>query len=245
MAWQLIRARQAVVPGLVAVAVILCTWVEGRWSDNVAALPSGFAKAVQAIPLETEAWEGRLLPPVDPRVLQISGAAAIVSAEYRHRTTGDRVTVFLVGGWSRDVAVHTPDACYPGAGFTMEDRPYPFALEYAAAVGPSAVRGKDGDAGEVRSAEFTTAVFTKAQPTGTVRLRVFWAWRGKSGWESPAMPRWTYGGHRPLVKVYFVSESPVGGLPHHSPATDLARQLLPRLDAVLSPALESQKAGKP
>lgn len=235
-------AGQTVVPGLIAAAIVLCALVEGywsgRWTDSDGELPPGFLEAVQTLPLETRSWQGRTAPPIDPRVLEISGAAVIVSAAYRNRATADGVTVFLVGGWSRDVSVHTPDACYPGAGFTMEGRPYPFLIEYVPSLPESGNRQADGTAGEVRTAEFTTAVFTKAEPTGTVRLRVFWAWQDGSGWKSPPMPRWTYGGRRPLVKAYFVAESPAAALAHQSPAVALARELLPRLDAVLTPALQ-------
>lgn len=230
--------RRAVVPGLTAGAIVVCALVEGywsgRWTDHSGDLPPGFVEAVRSLPLETRSWQGRNAGPIDPRVLEISGASVIVSASYRNRTTADDATVFLVGGWSRDVAVHTPDACYPGAGFTMEGRPYPFLIEYAAPEG-----------GAPRTAEFTTAVFTKAEPTGTVRLRVFWAWQDGSGWKSPPMPRWTYGGRRPLVKAYFVAESPVGTLAHQGPAAALARELLPDLDAVLTPVLEAEGGNPP
>lgn len=246
MAGQYRLGGQAIVPGLIAAAIVLCAVVEGywsgRWSRGDGELPPGFSQAVQTLPLETRSWQGRMSPPVDPRVLEISGASVIASAVYRHRATADAATVFLVGGWSRDVSVHTPDACYPGAGFTMEGKPYPFLIEYVPSLPESGNRQADGAAREVRTAEFTTAVFTKAEPTGTVRLRVFWAWQDGSGWKSPPMPRWTYGGRRPLVKVYFVAESPAGTLAHQSPAAALARELLPRLDAEVTPALQPDGA---
>ncbi|MGQ9606807.1 MAG: exosortase-associated EpsI family protein [Thermogutta sp.] len=240
-------SRQSIAAGLIAAAIFLGTLVEGywsgRWTDAAGDLPPGFLEAVQSLPLETRSWQGRKMGPIDPRVLEISGASVIVSAVYQNRTAADRATLFLVGGWSRDVSVHTPDACYPGAGFTMEGRPYPFLVEYVPPISESESGGPKGAAdGTVRTAEFTTAVFTKAEPTGTVRLRVFWAWQDGSGWKSPPMPRWTYGGRRPLVKAYFVAEAPVGTLAHHSPAAALARELLPRLDAAITPILQTDGA---
>ncbi|NMC20008.1 MAG: exosortase-associated EpsI family protein [Thermogutta sp.] len=243
-------AGRAVVPGLIAAAIVLSALAEGywsgRWAEGTGELPPGFLDALRSLPLETASWQGRKSEPIDPRVLEISGASVIVSAAYRNRATADGATVFLVGGWSRDVSVHTPDACYPGAGFTMEGRPYPFLVEYVPSTVGSGSRRADGAAGrEVQTAEFTTAVFTKAEPTGTVRLRVFWAWQDGSGWKSPAVPRWTYGGRRPLVKAYFVAESPPATPAHHSPAVALARELLPRLDALLIPILQRDGATKP
>ncbi|WP_347244370.1 exosortase-associated EpsI family protein [Thermogutta sp.] len=219
---------------IAAFVVVAGAIVEGYWSfrwqssDAELAL-NPLAQAVEQVPLSIDVWKANEVVPPDPRVVEISGARAIFNTTYRDQTQGDAVTIYLLAGWSRDIAVHTPDACYPGAGFVMETSPQPFTVSYSA----QDVRGP------TRQAEFMTAVFTKSEPTGVTRLRVFWSWNDGRGWRAPRFPRWTYGGRRPLVKLYLVAESPPGQLPHQSSALRFGAVLLPILDARLEPALSS------
>jgi len=217
--------------GLAALIIVAGAIVEGYWSfrwqssdDELALNP--LAQAVEQVPLSIDVWKASEVVPPDPRVVQISGARALFNTTYRDQTQGDSVTVYLLAGWSRDIAVHTPDACYPGAGFVMETSPQPFTVSYSA----------QESGGPTRQAEFMTAVFTKSEPTGVTRLRVFWSWNDGRGWRAPRFPRWMYGGRRPLVKLYVVAESPLGQLPHQSPALRFAAVLLPVLDARLQEA---------
>jgi len=219
---------------IAAFIVVAGAIVEGYWSfrwqssDAELAL-NPLAQAVEQVPLSIDVWKASELVPPDPRVVEISGARALFNTTYRDQTQGDSVTVYLLAGWSRDIAVHTPDACYPGAGFVMETSPQPFTITYSA----------QESGGATHRAEFMTAVFTKSEPTGVTRLRVFWSWNDGRGWRAPRFPRWTYGGRRPLVKLYLVAESPLGRLPHESPALRFGAVLLPVLDARLQAAFSS------
>lgn len=216
--------------------------VEGYWSlrwgagDAELAL-NPLAQAVETIPLEIGAWRADEPVSPDPRVVEISGARALFTNTYRDQSRGDAVSVYLLAGWSRDISVHTPDACYPGAGFVMETTPQPFTFTYFGE--PSDPRGH-GERRGIREAEFLTAVFTKTEPTGVTRVRVFWAWNDGRGWRAPQFPRWTYGGRRPLVKLYLVGDSPPGQLAHDNPALRLAEELLPLLDTRLEAPLATK-----
>ena len=229
---------------LVATGIILAgAIVEGywslRWGPHEAWSLSPLAEAVKETPLTVGEWVADQAVKPDPRVLEISGAEALFQTTYREATQGDYVTVYLLAGWSRDVSVHTPDACYPGAGFVMETTPQPFTLSY----GQDPVKGEGTSTG-LRQAELTTAVFTKTEPSGVTRLRVFWSWNDGRGWQSPRFPRWTFGGRRPLVKLYLVGESPPGLPTHANAALRLASDLLPVLDQRLEKAFVAGPARK-
>lgn len=224
---------------LAAAAIVLAgTIVEGYWSLRWGTTGEWhldlLAQSVKDTPLVVGEWMADQTVKPDPRVLEISGAHALFQATYREETHEDCVTVYLVTGWSRDVSVHTPDACFPGAGFVMESSPQPFNLPYDP---NSAVNAEDG-AG-LRQAALTTAVFTKTEPTGVTRVRVFWSWNDGRGWQSPRFPRWAFGGRRPLVKLYLVADSPLGLPTHESAALRLATVLLPILDRQLEAAFTS------
>lgn len=224
---------------LVAAGIILAgAIVEGywslRWGPRTEWLLEPLAQAVKDTPRVAGDWIADQASEPDPRVLEISGAHALFQATYREETQGDHVTVYLISGWSRDVSVHTPDACYPGAGFVMETSPQPFTLTYGANFDAN-----EESAPGLRQADLTTAVFTKTEPTGVTRLRVFWTWNDGRSWQSPRFPRWTFGGRRPLVKLYLVAESPPGLPTHESAALRLATVLLPILDRQLEKAFTS------
>lgn len=221
---------------LVAIVIILAgAIVEGywslRWGPRTERLLAPLAQAVKETPLRVGEWTSDQAAIPDPRVLEVSGANALFQATYREETQGDYVTVYLLAGWSRDVSVHTPDACYPGAGFVMETSPQPFSFTY----GTNSQLDEETNSA-LRQAEFTTAIFTKTEPTGVTRLRVFWSWNDGRGWQSPRFPRWAFGGRRPLVKLYLVAESPPGLPTHENAALRLAAALLPVLDRQLEKA---------
>jgi len=225
---------------LVATGIVLAgAIVEGywslRWGPRTDWLLEPLAQAVKDTPLTVGEWIADQAAQPDPRVLEISGANALFQATYREQAQGDYVTIYLLSGWSRDIAVHTPDACYPGAGFVMETSPQPFTLSYGANVA-----GIGENTTGLRQADLTTAIFTKTEPTGVTRLRVFWSWNDGRGWQSPRFPRWAFGGRRPLVKLYLVAESPPGLPTHESAALRLATVLLPVLDRQLEKAFTSR-----
>lgn len=236
--WHLALAVAILVSGALVEGYWSLRW--GRGDADLSLNP--LAQAVEQVPLTFQSWRADEPQPPDPRVVEISGARAFFQATYRDAIQGDAVTVYLLGGWSRDISVHTPDACYPGAGFVMETSPQPFVFSYSgqAEAGPTS-----GTTGSLRQAEFLTAVFTKTEPTGVTRVRVFWSWNDGRGWKAPEFPRWTYGGRRPLVKLYLVGDSPPNKLPHENPALRLAGQLLPALDTQLEKAFTIQTASSP
>ncbi|MEX0937909.1 MAG: exosortase-associated EpsI family protein [Pirellulales bacterium] len=179
-------------PALLAVALIVfLAIVQGLWSDRWAKSnidAREFAARLGEVPMQIGTWQGEDQAQ-DERVLRSAGAVGSVSRVYTNTRTSEQVSAFIVCGHSRDVAGHTPEECYPGAGFTQE--------------GPSRKRNIETDD---QVAQFYTTTFRKESPEGVQRLRIYWAWSRTPGWEAPNSARIEYAGERALYKVYLIHD---------------------------------------
>ncbi|NQT41374.1 MAG: hypothetical protein HQ581_28050 [Planctomycetes bacterium] len=157
--------------------------------------------------------------------MKAAGAVGSFSARYANSSTGRTVTVRLICGMSRDVAIHTPEACYPGAGFESQGETEDIAID-----------GSDW------KSNFFTTVFRKTERVGVQRLRVFWAWNvgateaaPNGAWEAPKYPRLIYGPRKPLNKLYVISETPESEQADDNAAHDFAKVFLPKVSDALFP----------
>ena len=175
--------------------VLATAIVQGFWSDrwtDAAADSLHFKRRIDSLPLTLGDWEGKDLE-ADPREIRASGAVGHLSRVYRNRVTGEQVSLFLICGHMRDVSVHTPDRCYPAAGFDQLSAPERFTIGTSA--GP---------------VETFTTTFRQEAAEGIVTQRVFWTWGLDDKWEAPENPRVYYGGVRALYKMYLISSVPPG-----------------------------------
>jgi hypothetical protein len=118
--------------------------------------------------------------------------------------------------------VHTPDACYGGAGYEMIDEPAPFAAQTASLSAP---------------ARLWTARFRKGGAPGAADLRIFWAWNAGGGWEAVDGPRLAFAGKPFLCKLYVIAEALSGAeTQERGPGKDFLDQFLPELHKALSAA---------
>lgn len=219
----LILAVAVAVAMIVTTAVVQGHWTE-RWQPTVSEQLRGFVAALPNIPLSLGDWDGESLTKTSQRELTAAGAAGHLSRSYRNPRTGSALSVFLISGPSREVAIHTPDACYPGAGFRQEGKPVKVDLKYTT------------PAGQAATAELTTVVFFKEEPTGVQRLRLYWSWNAHDKWESPEWPRVRFGGRTALNKLYLICPEPTARAPEESPAIEFAQLFLPAVDGQLFPA---------
>ena len=91
-----------------------------------------------------------------------------LDAQYENTKSGTKIGLLLVCGRPGPVSVHTPDICYPGAGYEMvQARPMVFS-------GGSACRRK--------LPEFITAEFVNDQSFPPDRSRVYWSWTVTGTW---------------------------------------------------------------
>ena len=144
----------------------------------------------------------------------MAGAEACLARRYRNSNSGVCITVLLLGGLPGDIATHTPDVCYPGAGFTIGEMTS-FPRDYGSPE---------------RHAEFETAVARRSGPNASV-LRIYWSWNAGEGWSAPDDARWKFRAKRTLSKLYVVRETAGQATdPGRDAANDFMTLLLPALD---------------
>jgi len=217
--------------GLVLIAVtslVQGLWTE-RWAPTVSDKLKEYAAALESVPTEIGAhWEARSTTEMDPREREAAGAVGDLSRTYWNPRTQQEVSVYLICGASRHVAVHNPKACYTSSGFRMEDKVAVCAIPF-----------------DDTEAEFRTAVFLKEDATTTQPLRVFWAWTADGHWEAPEWPRMKYGGRTALNKVYLICRSTPGEKIEDNPAYDFAKEFLPVVTNRLYPPPATEAKARP
>jgi hypothetical protein len=206
----------AVAATLVAAATVLQgLWTE-RWGEkNVAAtLKTSAAILEQAFPKKFGDWEFETELESDPKELERAGAVGHVSRLYRNVRTKGRVSAFVVCATPHDASGHTPDRCYPGAGF-----------EIAEAEHRQSIPLEDG-----RTAETFTGTFRKTGQT----LRVFWTYGVDGRWIAPQIARIELAGTSAVYKLYaIIDETRLPGGESTLICTDFLSALLPEFDAAM------------
>ena len=205
--------------------------VHGSWTNRWRPAPAlaALASRLDSLPAEIGEWTSvsRVLP---PREQEAAGAVGYISRVYSNPGKGLSISVLLLTGLPGNIAAHTPDACYPGAGYALGAMdPYPF---------------KYGD--PPRSAEFRTSVASRggAHPSS---LRLFWAWHSTKGWTAPEEARWALGSEPMLSKLYVVRDTAGSAVdPKDDPAREFLSLLLPELDRIIAePGQPPQEAPPP
>lgn len=203
-------------PHLAALAIVIASgavhgiWT-GRWStsreleDRVAALGR--------IPRTIGDWRGQALS-LDRRTTEVGEIAGYLMRRYED-PRGDALTVLIVCGRPGPISVHTPEVCYPGAGFV------------ASAPTSKRVIGS-GPAGQPD--EFWVAEFVKPGAVLPERLRILYAWNSDGIWKASAQPRLEFGASPALYKLYVVVDGAVADQPDRGDVgVEFLRKLLPEL----------------
>ena len=179
----------------------------GSWSldeplENVPALAE-LAGRLESVPSVIGDWTATSQP-VSSKQMAIAGAVGHLTRVYTNPKNGISVSVMLLCGLPGNISTHTPDICYPGAGYSLGE-----AQSYLQTYGVPD-----------RTAQFQTS-FAGRSGTNPSRLRLYWAWHGSSGWSAPQNARWAFAAEPYLVKLYVVRET--GGAatdPGKDPATE-------------------------
>ncbi len=197
--------------------------VEDRWGRETESVKV----RLDDIPKSLDGWEGQdlVLEGQQASWAQLSG---YLDRVYVHTPTGRRVSVLLVWGRPDPVSQHTPEQCYPSAGFAPANKRTQQPLD----VEPS------------RPAEFFSQDFAREGPDAT-RLRIYWAWNADGHWQAPEDPHEALARHRQyykygggvLFKLYVIREM-TGEADDGSDAEtcrDFLRALLPEFRRHLFP----------
>lgn len=234
-----------VLPFVVAVVLIaICTAGQAiftqRYTGGTSTEMQALADRFDLIRAQTEFGDWRKgedgqLSELDEKA---AGARNYISTTYTNRATKQSVSVFMICGFGRDVAVHTPDRCFVGSGMKMQDEAAKFEVDY-----------KDRfivDAGEdplPRTMEFKAARFIREESNQD--QRTYWAWNAyrhdKENWAAPGYPRAHYGGGTPLAKIYITVSTKGNTGPPDAVADQFAQDFLPEVSSILGAPLEEEE----
>lgn len=210
---------------LVAVAIVaLAGWWHGqqtaRWGESDELNQA--AKRIDRIKTAIGDWDSRSRE-IDARQVKVAEIINYASRTYTNRKTGQQVDMLLLCGRPGPISVHTPDACYQGAGYVM---------------GQLVPQSINGIPGFTRPPEFWSARFTK-EP-GPQMLGILWAWSDGGRWQAPDHPRFVFYRSKYLYKLYVIraESSPDDPLVDETTRAFL-QELLPELKSALAePAIQ-------
>lgn len=182
-----------------------------------------FAERLEHVPLHVGDWSGEEGEKMDATIRKAAGAIGDKSRKYRNDKTGQEVQVFLICGRLTDVIQHTPDRCYPAAGFeSLGD-----------------IKSETVPLGKEKTATFSNQRYQKKLASGSDILDVYWAFasNGKwNFWQSPENPRADLAGAPAVYKLYVVNSMPQpkdGVAPPPSASIEFLTAFLPVLDKIL------------
>jgi len=119
---------------------------------------------LQELPLTLGSWQGEDAS-LDPQIARRAGASDAVFRRYVNQTTGATVEVIVLYGPAVELFFHTPEVCYPGAGYTQLDGPDQRVIGSGGVVAP-----------------FRSLVFVKGQGAEADRVEVYYSWRYQGRW---------------------------------------------------------------
>lgn len=191
LTWATIALAGLLVAG---VTVVQGMWTE-RWKqrDDGGRLATAAEVLERVFPDRFGDWVFEQELESSTRELERAGAVGHISKLYRNERTKARVSAFIVCAAPHHASGHTPDRCYPGAGFEIGESEHRHEVTLA-----------DGT-----QAETFTATFRKAGQT----LRIFWTYgvpedeadtTGRFRWIAPGVARIALSGEPAVYKVYAI-----------------------------------------
>jgi hypothetical protein len=202
-------------------------YYQGIWSERWGEFPELkiYSDQLHQVPLKIGEWEGKDIGESSERIKEISGAQGEFNRVYRN-AAGEEVRVMLMCARFRDIFYHSPDLCYPAAGFEMLNPPQQEVID---------------------DAEFFTTTFRKSDPvTGTHDERGYWTWTSDGKWLAPKNERLTFSGERALYKMYIFGTVPASeqGRTEKDFIADFIRQFMPAATTALRPGFEKAKLAR-
>lgn len=178
---------------VIATALLLLDGVVyGRWTDRWGGAEpvEDAVRRLNDIPLRIAHWQGKPLSDATEQTRR-AGCAGFWVRRYERSNDGAVVDVMLACGRPGPLAVHTPDVCYVGSGYTQSEP----AVQYNAEPNSNGA-----------PASFWKTRFSKPDALVPVNLRLLWAWHSGAGWRAARNPRVEFAGAPVLYKLYVIRE---------------------------------------
>lgn len=228
--------------GLVAVMTLVQGLLTNRWGGTAdrGDLEQAARVLEQVFPQAAGEWEFAEAIESDPKELARAGAVGHISRVYRSTKTKRTVSTFVVCAAPHDASGHTPDRCYPGAGFEIAESEHRETVPLA-----------DG-----REAEAFTGTFRKSGQT----LRIFWTYgirpqdaeggiaasgpHAERNWIAPGIARIALQGEPAVYKLYaIIDQTSISGAQATAEGAAFLAAILPALDAAVVAAQNAAPQG--
>lgn len=223
------RASSGMMTAIAAALVVIgATYLQGRMTDrwtgrNVAAELQQSAELLERLfPTTCGTWKVTEELESNPEELERAGAVGHISRAYVNTKSKARLSAFVVCATPHDASGHTPDRCYPGAGFEIAETEHRLTVPLA----------------DDRTAEVFTGTFRKSGQT----LRVFWTYGVDGRWVAPQIARIELAAAPAVYKLYvIIDETPLPPGVGSKVCADFMAVMLEKFDA----ALQEQKQSGP
>ncbi|MDO4575244.1 MAG: hypothetical protein Q4D98_08525 [Planctomycetia bacterium] len=254
------NTRLYIFTAVVGVLIILGALFEGgrtsRWSDPQDPALDSFAAGIQHIPPVLGPWKGdtenERREMDNPLIKQEAGAESTLTRMYFSDAFKKGVTINIICGLSRKVAIHTPDACYRGQGYVIEGEIEVKKFHYLDRVllkklTAEGMKKEDAEYQAQKEATFKTALFVHESQDGYVdRQRVYWGWKGEgTDWIAPDIPRNRWRPTDPICKLYLSVTEDLGEKDLGNPVENFGQYLFHDLDVLLSGTYQPPAAQVP
>ena len=152
---------------------------------------------------------------LDPETTRLAGSSDHIIRSYTDSKTGETVSVLVLYGLAYSVFGHSPEICYPSAGFQAVGRPE----EHDLYLPDSAT-----------SVQYRSAIYSKTIATVTQSYEVVWVFWNAGSWISDLTDRWKIFRTSPgLFKIQI--QYPVKGISaEHSPVQSLLKELVEEIN---------------
>jgi exosortase len=212
------------IPLLLSLSILLsAAMLQGHWVNRweVSHELERAVSRLDRVPLAFGDWKGQAQP-ADSRSTIATELNGILMRRYENRQTGRAIGLLIVCGRPGPASVHTPDICYPGAGFAMvQSRPVRFS-------------GRPVPGGPI--AELFLADFQQSEAFPPEHLRIYWSWSATGRWSAPENPRIAFATRPFLYKMYLFYRSAGSDDRFEDESwADFLRQLMPELERALFP----------
>ena len=223
------RASDGIVMA-VAAAVLVCgtTFLHGRMTErwtgrNVTGeLQQAADQLERHFPTSFGDWQTVEELESSPGELKRAGAVGHVSRSYLNTKSKARLSAFVVCATPHDASGHTPDRCYPGAGFEIAEAEHRLTIPIA-----------DG-----RTAEVFTGTFHKSGQT----LRLLWTYGVDGRWLAPQIARIELASAAAVYKLYvIIDETPLPAGVGSKVCTEFMSDLLADFDAARKKSMQSEQ----
>ncbi|MGH7201028.1 MAG: exosortase-associated EpsI family protein, partial [Planctomycetaceae bacterium] len=169
-------------------SIVLYDLRTDRWGPSVDLTAA--AERLQQVPIRLGDWHGQETE-IPARHLEIAGAKGHLSRVYVNQRDGRTVRVLILCGRHGPISVHSPEVCFTGAGFVLQQTPR------RAMLAPERLD---------RAAEFWVGDFAKASGGLQSKMRTYWSWGTDGTWNASDNPRIEFAGSDVLYKMYLTEE---------------------------------------